>query len=170
VPSVTFQGRYWFKPNFNAKYQSMAFFIKKNTPVESANYTLVDDSSVTIPSVSPSVEGQAIAQKLSGHRVLVPAGFKIKATRLTVTDGIGLIFGQYVGHLEGLAKAEIAAGGSLEGRFSGYELSVKGSFAGEANSLSLTVKAGGSFSGRASGKNLLLEDGSAFNGEFKRLE
>ena len=145
----------------------MSFFLKKNVQVEPAVTT---ETETPARVVELSGEGVAIASRLSGQRVVIPRGFRISADRFTVSDGVGLVEGEFEGHLVGVAKTEVCAGGRVVGKFTGNALDLRGEFEGMCAVGTLRIHQGGIYSGSVTGLELLLSEGAHFNGEFRRVQ
>lgn len=109
------------------------------------------------PKASP--QGLAIAQRLSGKQVVVPRGFRISATHISL-QGQALIEGSLVGTVNSYESVEVLAGGHLAGVFTGNELTVSGHLQGTAHFNSLHLKSGSLCEGSIEGRSVAIDEGA----------
>lgn len=155
----------------------MAFFFKKNEAI--APEPLIRNfpnpaappvrlvTPVPAETTVPSAEGLAIAQRLSGVRIAVPAGFRVRAEHFQLEGGC-VVAGELQAQVVATGRSEIAHGGCINGDVSGGEISVKGLLVGQGCVDRLTIQSGGECRGSFCGGSLVLNDGGIFEGEYAR--
>lgn len=157
----------------------MAFFFKKSESTESkvrnfpasggwqSAQPATAPTSVPVVESTPSAEGLAIAQRLSGQKIAVPAGFSVRADHFQLEGGC-LVAGELEARVVSCGRNEVLPGACLKGIIDGDEIAVRGTMLGQGVIDRLTIQAGGECRGSFRGSSLVLNEGGIFDGDYTR--